>query len=442
MKHLFSMGLAGFFLIIALLGFWRVHVARAAVEAGVLSGQVDELVAAWKSKGVAEKDRSVDIVIGDAAAGADVFALVSQERTAWERLGDWASRTFLRRSLSAPEPGALAKAFAEDPAAAVWTHEGFATVSETEMLREIVKAVEKAHDAGAEINIVAQGASAAPVLQALKSLEGVERGCVKVGANKVVLLGWDPPRLKRIPGVGAYDFTKLGNVIELANIWTANDSFVKSTKVRVWGRGGEGVDEELEKLWPELAAAGRGELVALVKGLVTKVAALEQSLARQEQALQEAAAKKAAEAAAAQQALAKKAADEAAAREAEARKAAHEAVRQAAVAEKAVQEAAKKEAAAQKAAEVAARKQGKRPSGAAPQGASQGQKDCSQCCADVGGSWSWGPETGDYSDDRSYQAKYGCCNGADYNDSVPSCRAAYLLGCCSNYHYRFRCARQ
>lgn len=79
-------------------------------------------------------------------------------------------------------------------------------------------------------------------------------------------------------------------------------------------------------------------------------------------------------------------------------------------------------------------------------GPSTAQKNAAQCCAEVGGSWRWSTDTeifysysGDQTYDEQCQAKYGCCNGADwpYNwESVPSCRAARDNGCSG----LFRCS--
>lgn len=433
-----TMGLTGFCLIVMLLGFWRVHVARTATEVGGLSGKVDRMVALWSSHGVAEKDRVADLVITDAESGPDPFALASEEPSAWDNVGTWLRRTFMRRSLSAKADSQFAKAFADDPAAAVWTHEGFATVSEAEMTNEIVKAVVKANEAGAEVNIVAQGASAGPVLKAMKSLVGARRKGAQVGVKKVVLVGMDMPRLKRSPGVAAYDPTRLGNIIELADIWTSSDSSAKATKMQVYSLGQAGAEVELEKLWPESAAGGgaRSGLPAVVRDLVTKAASLEQCLARQEQALKDAETKKAAEEAAVRQAAAKKAADEAAARWAEAQRGALEAIRQAAAAKKTAQEAAQREAAARKAAEIAAQKKG----GSEHPWVSQGQRECAQCCVDAGGRWDWGPETGQSCMGLGCQVIFGCCRDADYDAGVASCRAAiHCRHSPGNHYYYFRC---
>ncbi|MCX5797563.1 MAG: hypothetical protein NTY77_18900 [Elusimicrobia bacterium] len=420
MKYYFSMGLTGLCLIVALLGFWRVHVARTVVETGVLSGKVDALVAAWNSKGVAETNRAVDIIISDAASGPDVFALIG-EPSSWERFGDWIQRAFFRTRMASREDSQLVKSCSDDLSAVTWTHEGFATVSEKEMTEEVMRAVVKAHDAGAEINIVAQGVSAPPVLTALKKLEGTERAGVKVGANKVVLVGWNQPRLKRIPALAAYDFTQLGNIIELANIWVPKEEFVKTTKMQIFSRNGASAEYDVEKLWPQIGQDNRlAFLMRLVNGLVRQVESMQQIVNQQALAMKDWEAKKAAEEATKAAEAARRTTQEAAARDAEAKRLA--------------EEAARKEEAAQKAAEAAVRKPGQRPSGA-----SQGQKECAQCCADVGGSWVWGNENLPDAASGEFRAKYGCCNGADWPinwESVASCRAAAY----DEYTHGFRCA--
>jgi hypothetical protein len=423
MRYPVTIGLAAMLAGFSIFGFWRTHVVEDS-ELGAFVPRMEAQVADWEAKKVPAASRVFNLVLSDAGSGTEPL-LVSAEPGLSDRVSAWFSRTFLPRK--AVPASQFAQAFADEPNTLVWTHEGFATASEGQMMRELAKAIVTAHDAGAEVNIVAQGVSAGPVISALASLEHVQRKGLQVGVNKVVLVGMDMPRLKRIPSIKAYDFMRLGNVIELANIWVPHEEYAKQTMMQVFARGKEGRKFPVEEVWPQLAghSTSLADMLPLLRQLVAKVAAMEQIIAQQEQTLREA--------------EARKAADEAAKTQAAAQKAAQEAAKTEAAAQKAADVAAKKEAAAQKAAEAAAKKQGRRPAGAAPQGASDGQKGCAQCCADVGGSWSWGSETGGDSDVQSAQAKWGCCNGADYNSSVPSCRAAGRFGFNS---FGFRCARQ
>lgn len=398
------------------------HVSQTAAELGALGVQVDGLVALWESKGVPEKDRVLDIVISDADSGPAVFAFNPGVLSALDQPAAWFNRTFLRTSLSAQEDTPFAKAFADDPAAVTWTHEGFATVSEDEMIEEIMKAVMKAHETGAGVNVVAQGVSAGPVLKALRRLEGT-----KVGANKVVLVGWNRQRLKLIPSIADYDFSQPGNVTELVSIWRSKETFDQTTEVQLLGGDRDGAEYDADKLWPRFSQdSPAADLAWLVKTLVRPESAMARIIAQQEQALRQAEAKKAAEAAARAAQDARSAADEAGRSEALAKMAAQEAAVKRAAAAKAAEQAAQKDAAA-RAVEPPALREVATPQTAASAASGDTEKLCARCCADVQGSW-------DYSGH--------CCIGAEYDRFVASCNPSshnLFYDCSPSRDGRFLC---
>ncbi|MDD5628018.1 MAG: hypothetical protein PHU21_03065 [Elusimicrobia bacterium] len=403
-----AVGLAAALVIASLLVFWRARAVEGS-ELGALAPRMEARAADWDAQKVPAASRVFDLVLSD--AGSEPL-LVAEEPGLWGRALAWLSRTL--RPRPAP-PSAFAQGFADEPDTLVWTHEGFAAASAGRITRELTKAVVVAHDAGAEVNIVAQGCSAGPVLKALKGLEKVQRKGAQVGVNKVILVGWSEPRLKSVPGLEDYDPKGLGNVLELAFVWVPKQEYVRQAMMQVYSRGREGPKVNLEELYPELAgrSAALADLLPLLRQLVAKVESLERILARQEQSLKEAEAKQSAEQAALAAEAARRAAQEAAARDAEAKRLA--------------QETARKE----KAAEPAARRPAQRPAAA-----SQGQKQCAQCCADLGGAWVWGDE--DLPDSGGFQVKYGCCQGADWPidwESRAPCRAAADDG----YTHGFRC---
>lgn len=352
MKHI-SIGLAGLLSFIALLGFWRVH-GLSQRDLDVLTPEVDKLARGWEAKRVPSRFRVINFIISDADSGPDPF-VEPEEPGLWNRAMAWFGRSIVGGNPAAEEPTAFAKSFADDPTAVVWTHEGFSTVSEEAMTREIAKAIIRAHDAGAEVNIVAQGGSAAPVLLAMKSLEGTERGGVKVGANKIVLVGMTWARLKRIPSLKAYDFSNLGNVIELANIWIPQDLFVESVTMQLRSRTRNGTEISLAGLWLELAREGRTipDVIRIVRQFIGKVESIEGIMVQKEQAQKQETAKKAADEAAEVAVKAKKAAGESARKAAEARKALEETARKETEARVAAEAAVTRAEAAQKAAEAA-----------------------------------------------------------------------------------------
>ncbi|MBI5209898.1 MAG: hypothetical protein HY927_08000 [Elusimicrobia bacterium] len=283
MRYLVSGGVAAAFFFGALAGFWRSQ-QLARRELGVLTGQVDSKVADWESKKVPAGGRVFNFVISDAGSGPDPFVLPEEPGFLAKAMA-WLKSGIVGGKPAAAEPTAFAKSFAGLPDTVVWTHEGFSTASEEAMTREIAKAVVKAHDAGAQVNIVTQGVSASPALKALKSLEGAVRGGRKVQANKVVLVGMNPAGLKRIAPVFFMDFTKPGNVLELADIHTQS-TMPPATVVQLFGKNHSGTEYGAEDLWPELASQGSApaDLIKIVKDLTSKVESLEQVIGQLAQA--------------------------------------------------------------------------------------------------------------------------------------------------------------
>ncbi|MBI5209892.1 MAG: hypothetical protein HY927_07970 [Elusimicrobia bacterium] len=454
MRYLVTIGVAGSFCLMALGGFWRLH-GLSQRELGVLTSQVDAMSSGWESKKVPAGNRVVNFVISDAESGPDPFVLPEEPGPLAQAMA-WFKRSFVGGSPAAAEPAALAKSLADAPGAIAWTHEGFSVASEEAMTREIAKAIVKAHDAGAEINIVAQGVSASPALKALKSLEGAVRGGQKVGANKVVLVGMNPARLKRIAPVFFMDFKKPGNVLELANIWVPREDFVNKTPVvQLFSRSQNGTEFPAQDLWPMLAGQESAimNLILIVRELIAKVSAMEAVVAP----LAQAAAARAEEAQ--KRAVTMKSHDghyfqrEAATPAPSPPAAAPAAPPQDSLSMikggQEYSEAAAEAAKAAQAAKPAANRPGKQEaSGDGIARWKEGEKKCASCCADVGGSWRNASYAGGkYGTVEERQDFWGCCRGADWPSnygSIPSCAAggsAYPSdgGCSMD---RFRCARQ
>ena len=432
-RYAISIGLSAMLAGLAFFTFWRVHVVGDS-DLGALVPRMEAQASIWDAQHVPASARLFNLVLSDADSGSDPLA-VPEEPGVPGRTFAWINRTYLPRQAVAPS--AFAKAFSGEPNTIDWTSEGLATASESQMAREVAKTIEIAHDAGAQLNIVAQGSSVEPVIKALESLEGVQRKGSPVGANRVVLVGVDRPRLKSI---SAHGLRRLGNVKELANIWVPKEDFNKKAMLQVDG-GGEVGTISVEDVWPYLAGHSYllAELLPLVRQLVSRVEALEQVVSRQKQVVREAAAVRQQQAATAQPAQAP------AATTYQVRD--HlDSVHQ------------KTEGGGDFLSMI---KGGEPYSEAARQQASPQQqassgsydwarhdRECGQCCAGVGGVW----RRGSYDDNawqacsnqQVCQAAAGCCQGADWPNnwaSMPSCRAANRFKFGIGYGSRFRCAR-
>ncbi|MBI4677510.1 MAG: formylglycine-generating enzyme family protein [Elusimicrobia bacterium] len=279
------------------LALWRAK-TLAERTVGVMSLPVERLAADWDAQKVPQGRRVVTFLLSDARAAADPFMVAPEPRGGLvETAGGWVNRNLIGAPPVVQTPTELGRAF-DSTTLVRWTHDGYSAFSEDAMSRELEKAIVKAHDAGAEINIVAQGEDAAPALMALKRLEGVERGGVKVGANKVMLLGMNAPRLKRIPSVSAYDFSRPGNVLELANIWVPREEMARTMRMQVFGEKRKGGEFALDQVWPGLAEGSDSieRSLRLLRQMVESPDSLERAISRQEQALLDAeATRKAAE---------------------------------------------------------------------------------------------------------------------------------------------------
>ena len=205
MRHVLSIGGVIALCVVLGLGFMLARKSKAALAEGVLFPQVSALVSGWDSQNTPESGRVVNIIVGDSEISSlvnklsgtssgeqsvlDAEILPSADKPSFvSRLDSWFKRTFLRRTMSAGGVGALAQSFPNLPNTITWTYTGFETAGEEEMAREFMKAIIKANDAGAEVNIVTQGIAALPALKAIKRLEGVVRNNRQVSVNKLMAL--------------------------------------------------------------------------------------------------------------------------------------------------------------------------------------------------------------------------------------------------------------
>jgi len=265
---------AAAFLFIGSLLFWR---NQKSVEApGPLSAGIEKLAGEWESNRVPAGSRSVTFVLADASRGEEAFSLPSEPGAldrVQAKLAAWFSGAHKIKTLRKAPP--LAQAFGDKADAVLWTHDG-SRIDEEDMARKISKALLKAHDAGAESNLVAQGRSSGPAFKALKDLEGTEREGVQVGANKVVFLGMNGERLQRIPCAQAYEPRRPGNVVELAFVWT-DDPAAGAVKMAVLGEDTPPDEFYAGDVWRDLGPTGSEGLLRALRRSIDKA----ETLARQ-----------------------------------------------------------------------------------------------------------------------------------------------------------------
>ena len=284
-------GVIALCLIIA--GVMLARKSKAALFPGVLVEQVDRLTAGWAANNTPETDRVVDLIISDAqeeaaqerpaeTSGAysseDLEVLASGVKpSATAKLGTWFRRTFFRRTMKAPEDTAFVEALANKPGAVVWTHKGEETASEDEMTREFMRAILKADDAGAVVNIVTQGRAAAAAFRAIKLLQKAKRpdGHMPTVA-KVVAVNMNRPTLKRINSGLFSNFSKPENLREIVYIWNP-PAEPKRTMIEAHTPKYNGVRWDGGELLPMMGGRGGGaqDVLRFIEVLEKKIYTME-----------------------------------------------------------------------------------------------------------------------------------------------------------------------
>ncbi|MBI5210218.1 MAG: hypothetical protein HY927_09640 [Elusimicrobia bacterium] len=248
---------------------------------GALTSKVVAMAAAWEAKRVPPSSRVVNLVLSDASSGPDPF--VPSKDAAPGKASAWLKRTLRSKGPASAAATAFSKAFADDPDTVVWTHEGFASAPEDQMMRDISQAIVKANDAGAEVNVVTQGVGAVPALKAVKSLEGVVSKGAKVGVNKFVAVGVDMPLLKKLDPGFFGSFRRPSNLLELAAIWTT-DMIPRTTIIELYSERYAGTqltaEDAVSKIFPKKSQEGSWSASAdLVRELLRRVEPLEKTFA-------------------------------------------------------------------------------------------------------------------------------------------------------------------
>jgi hypothetical protein len=272
MRYLLAVGLAALVCCLSLAAFWRAHVRNLPIGPGALTERLEELASAWTAKNVPFDARAVTFVIGDAEALDDPLALVDAPSLI-ERTTGWLRRAIGGRFASAPD-SRLAHGFDGDAAAIVWSHAAFPTAEDEDDLRELMAAIVKAHDAGAELNIVTQGRSASLVLKAIASLDGTVRGGQKVGVNKLVTIGINHRALAAFGP--AFKIGRPGNLLEWTSIWNT-ESMPRATEIEVLGAEPDVArytGEMLDSTW----GAGLQDAVPLIRSLIASPATMRRQL--------------------------------------------------------------------------------------------------------------------------------------------------------------------
>ena len=259
---------------IALAMFWQTHMVGISTGPGSMDAQLDGLSAVWTAQNVPMSERLVTLVLSDAESSGEPLAL-ARLPAAPARLMGWLRRTFLGDARAASDSG-FAGHFSGDQSTVLWTQASFPSAEGEAMTRDIRAAIIKAHDAGAELDIVAQGFSAGPALKAVQSLDGTTRGGVKVGVNKLVTVGMNWPALNDADPY--FKFGRPDNLREWAAIWTTNSDPVKS-EIALFSAGENDAVYPAEELYPSWSP--RMEDVAVViKALIHDRASMHEQLAR------------------------------------------------------------------------------------------------------------------------------------------------------------------
>ncbi|HAH05301.1 MAG TPA: hypothetical protein DCM05_02070 [Elusimicrobia bacterium] len=175
---------------------------------------IDSVLKAWEAEKSPGK-KKVTFVLGDARQGRDPLS-APKEPTGLERMGAKARR--LLGMGSAARPGGLSKALLAEPDTVFTSYDGLFDKGEEKFIRSLANDILKAHQAGAEIDIVAQGEAAPAVLKAIKMLEGGEDK-PGVPIRSLVTTGMDEKRLRRQDPEFFSEVARPPNLREWTNLW-------------------------------------------------------------------------------------------------------------------------------------------------------------------------------------------------------------------------------
>lgn len=197
------------------------------------SEQADALIALWEAQRVPQDKRTVTVVVYDRSAKGGPLD-PPEEFDKASRLNPLDRLTGGARP--DPETASFLDTMAQTSGVVLVRYRpGEAERKQT--AQAVREAVVKAHDAGAEINVVTHGAGVAPAVQAIAELEGATRQGVSVGVNKLVALGIERPRLKLIDPFFNAD-PRPRNVLEWATFYREPGSVPPKTFLALSSRGG------------------------------------------------------------------------------------------------------------------------------------------------------------------------------------------------------------
>lgn len=453
MKKSLLTGVVTVICLLAALLFWRAGVSRAALRNGPLGAKVDALVADWNANNIPPESRKVTLVISDTEMDDIVGKLYAQgsagggvaevnltgdtlptggEPSVFGKMFDWTRRTFFRGGLAAPET-AFAGSFATVPGVLTWCHNGFSEVGEDEMARELMKAILKANDAGAEINIVTHGVSAVAAYKAVSSLKDVVRNGGAVEINRLVSVEMNKATLKKLDPAYFKNFGRPKNIREWLNVWTTS-SRTQPVMIELYTPTVNGIRFPGRDIFPMLGITGEitaKDFTHLIKELIKTTVTLERLLGYwSEVAKAKVEAKAIAEAKAADEARRKTVSFEHVASRDLMGRAYY---KDASVKAPPPQDSLSAVGGGWLKEEMTADKKRRDTDGDSFW--AKYDKECAKCCVDSGGSF-------DNSKNRH------CCIGADANENVQSCQSAdpgFAGGCdgrgVSGGHGRLRCSR-
>ena len=194
----------------------RAHRSPAGPDPRSLLAKAEALVARWTTEKLPLDGRMLTLLVYDRSSDGDLL-----DPQAWSAAsgGSWFDRLLGTRKRPAPETAAFLEAMRQDTSVLSLPLDGFSARNQSVYVNMLTAMLAQAHDAGGEVDIVTQGAGVVPALKALAALEGVKRQDAPVGVNKLVSLGVDRKRLKRIDPVLFAEPPRPANVLEWATFY-------------------------------------------------------------------------------------------------------------------------------------------------------------------------------------------------------------------------------
>lgn len=228
--------------------------------------KVADAISRWTFEKVPVNKRIVTLLVFDRAQEAEPLDGASIEPAS----RSWLASLFGRSPTAPPQAAALLQRFERDPSVVPMSFDAAFAASESRLVQALSDAIVKVHDAGAETDVVTVGRAVCPALKAVAALDGKVRQGVPVGVNKMISLGVDRTRLRRLDPFFA-NGVRGANIVEWATLYQDAASVPPVRAFDVSARGGAPIAYPADRFF----ALSADDLARALLGLIFEAQSIE-----------------------------------------------------------------------------------------------------------------------------------------------------------------------